>query len=103
MAVFDPSPAFIYRFNPGDTAEHMIGTCRCVVYGIYPEVATTTGTITFRDTLAVSGGTADRIQPAGLSSAGMSFGSFGFECAQGFSLQLSAATDICSVLWAAYP
>ena len=81
----------------GDTADNMIHTGKCVLYGVYPEL-TTTGTITIREG-ATAGGTIKHVCAIGLTQAGKSFGGVVFP--RGMSMQLSVGTDLSLIVWEA--
>lgn len=69
-----------------------IGPCR--VYGVYPEVASTTGTVTLRDTGGGAGLTAKHICPIATLGAGKTFGPFGVDFPSGLTVQLSNSGDL---------
>lgn len=95
---FSPSPA-PYR-TPGDTAEHVISTGPCWVYGITPEL-TTTGTITLRNAAVTGGAAILAVAAIGLTQAGKTFSPFGVFFDTGLTVQLSVGTDISMIEWEA--
>lgn len=85
--------------HTGTTNETMVFPGRCILLAIIPE-ATTTGTVTIRDTPTASAGPVDHLAAIGLAQDGKQFGPFGVECAQGISVQLSVAGDAVGVIFA---
>lgn len=84
-----------------NTNEQVIFAGRCVLHALLPE-ATTTGTITLRDSATAAGSTALHIAAIGLTQAGKDFKSTIFN--SGLTVQLSAgATDRVAVLWSPSP
>lgn len=86
--------------TPAATTETLIYSGRCVLYGVYPEL-TTTGTITFRNTAAASGGTVAHVCAIGLPQAGKAFEGVLFD--NGLTVQLSVNTDLSMIVWEPYP
>ena len=90
----------VYR-TPGDTTENVIHAGRCRLLGIYPELASNTGTVTIRNTATAAAGTATHICAIGLLAAGKTFGPNGVLLDTGLTVQLSVATDLCAIVWEA--
>lgn len=85
-----------YHYTTGDTSEHVVTDKRCRLWGLRPNL-TTTGTITLREG-PVTGGTAVfSLSAIGLLQAGKSFD--GVVLPSGFTVQLSAATDISTIIY----
>lgn len=82
-----------------DTAENVIHTGPCVLYGVYPEL-TTTGTITIRDSATAAGTGTKHVCAIGLLQAGKNFGG-GVRFAKGLTVQLSVNTDLSLIVWEA--
>lgn len=80
------------------TTEQAIRFGPCRVYGVYPEVITTAGSVTLRDTAGGAGLTAKHIMPIGSLTAGKTFGPFGVDFPSGLTVQLSNAADLCLVV-----
>lgn len=91
--------ANLYR-HTGTATETVISTVPCIVYGIIPE-ATTTGTITLRDSATAAGSAAKHIAAIGLTQAGKEFGAAGVFFANGLTVQNSVAGDASAIIWAA--
>lgn len=64
-----------------------------ILYGIYPEVATTAGTVTVREGLPAATGVVKYVAPTGLTVAGVTFGPHGMFCGEGLTVQKSATGD----------
>ena len=73
-----------------------IGPCR--VFGVYPEVASTAGTITLRNTGGGAGVTAKHICPIATLSAGKTFGPKGVDFPLGLTVQISNAADLALIV-----
>ncbi len=56
-----------------DTNEHVLHIGRCRLYGVYPEPATTAGTITIRDAADTGGSNVRHVCAAALPQAGKTF------------------------------
>jgi len=82
----------------GDTAENVISAKPCILYGIYPRL-TTTGTITTRNTATAAGGAVEHICAIGLTQQGKTFGPKGVIYRTGLTIQLSVASDLCTIAW----
>lgn len=90
-----PKEAFL---TAGATAEQLIHDGPCLVHGIYPQL-TTTGTVTLRNTATAAGGTVKSLSAIGLTQAGKTFGGVRYDT--GLTVQLSQATDLCTIVWEA--
>lgn len=82
----------------GNTAEQVVCTQRCLVFGIVPEL-TTTGTITLRDDAATGGANVKHIAAIGLLQSGKSFGGHGVLFERGCTIQLSVASDLTIIMF----
>lgn len=84
------------------TTEQLVHTGPCVLKRIIPDIITT-GTITIRDGAVADGsGTTVSLQSLGLPKGGvLDFGDMWFP--KGLTIHLSVATDLCTVIWEAYP
>lgn len=83
------------------TTEQWIRKGACRVYGVYPEVASTAGTITLRNTGGPGGSTPVHICPAATLSAGKYFGEKGIDFPDGLSVQISNSADLTLIFWEA--
>lgn len=92
------TPANYTRLT-GTTAETMIATGRVVLLAIIPD-ATTTGTVTLRDTASVAAVAAFSVAAIGLPVAGKQYGPYGVVCGNGLSVQNSVSGDAVIVVWA---
>lgn len=83
-----------------DTNENIVSAFAGWLIAIYPDL-TTTGTITLRNQKTASGGTPvfTSVCAIGLTQAGKNFGPSGIFCSAGLTIQLSAGTDLCFVLF----
>ncbi len=75
------------------TTEQLIRFGPCRVYGVYPEVATTAGSITLRDTAGGYGATAKVVCPIATLGAGKVF-PHGVDFPLGLTVQLSNSADL---------
>jgi hypothetical protein len=91
--------ANLYR-HTGTATETVISTVPCIVYGITPE-ATTTGTITLRNSKTAAATTAVHIAAIGLTQQGKDFGAAGVFFSDGLTVQNSVAGDASAIIWAA--
>lgn len=84
----------------GDTADNVIHTGRCLLHGVYPELASLAGTVTIRNG-AAAGGTIVHLAAIGVLAAGKSFGGVLFD--KGLTVQLSAgsASERALIVWEA--
>lgn len=85
-----------YHYTAGDTAEHVVTNKRCRLHSLRPNL-TTTGTITLREGPTTGGSSVFSISAIGLLQAGKSFD--GVVLPNGFTVQLSAATDLSCIVY----
>lgn len=81
------------------TTEVLVHAGRCLLHGIRPEVASTAGTITIRDAVAIGGSNVVRVCPIATLQAGINMD--GALLANGLTVQLSNAADLTSLIWEA--
>lgn len=85
----------------GTTNDQVIFAGPCVLYGVYPEL-TTTGTIEIHDH-ATSSDNLIHNCAIGLLQAGKTFGPKGIFMQNGIVIDLSAATDLATIVWEPAP
>lgn len=81
----------------GTTDDQVIYAGRCVLYGIYPELVTT-GVVEIHDHATTSDALIHTIA-IGCLTAGKTFGPKGVIMNAGIVIDLTAATDLCLVVW----
>jgi len=86
-----------YTRLAGVTTDQLIHSGPTILYGIYPEVVTT-GTVEIHDHPSTSDNLIHNMA-IGCLTAGKTFGPNGIILGSGLVIDLSAATDICLVVW----
>lgn len=87
-----------YTRSAAATTDQVIFAGRCRLYGIYGELAATTGTITMADH-ATATGTDFHVCAIGMLAAGKTFGPGGISLSAGLVIKQSVSTDRILIVW----
>lgn len=87
-----------YTRSAASTGDQVIFAGRMRLYGIYPELAANTGTITMADH-ATATGTDFHVCAIGLLAAGKTFGPGGISLSAGLTIKQSVSTDRMLFVW----
>lgn len=85
-----------FHYTAGDTSEHLVTDKRCRLLSVRPNL-TTTGTVTLRQGPVTGGSSVFSLNAIGLLQAGKSYD--GMVLPNGFTVQLSVATDLCTIVY----